>query len=77
MNVDPIYPAIYGLVQNTTNAIEKLDTCMGHTLSNGVYHYHIAPTCLNTSANITKISQQCDNNASCAVGMKTFILTNL
>jgi hypothetical protein len=55
-NVDPIYPAVYGMVTNITSAIEKLDTCMGHTPLNNIYHYHIAPTCLNMSSNLTRIS---------------------
>jgi hypothetical protein len=55
-NVDPIYPAIYGMVSNTSNAVEKFDTCMGHTPISGIYHYHMTPTCLNVSSNLTKIS---------------------
>lgn len=44
--VDPLYPIAYGSVSNATAAKESVDKCMGHVLSNGVYHYHLAPTCI-------------------------------
>ena len=37
MNVDPLYPAPYGIVTNASTAREPLDMCMGRTSQDGIY----------------------------------------
>lgn len=62
-NVDPLYPAAYGTVTDTSSAKESFDTCLGHPTPDGVYHYHVmAPCSYNTYYGSTG---SCSTNTSC------------
>eukprot|EP01062_Namystynia_karyoxenos_P040521 TRINITY_DN2953_c0_g2_i4.p1 TRINITY_DN2953_c0_g2~~TRINITY_DN2953_c0_g2_i4.p1 ORF type:complete len:861 (+),score=167.19 TRINITY_DN2953_c0_g2_i4:69-2585(+) len=52
--VDPFYPANWSSAARTvssfTDAPEKVDKCLGHPQAKGVYHYHMLPPCLYSTA---------------------------
>ena len=72
--VDPIYPAEYALVTNTSTATEFMDVNMGLVNEDGLYNYYFSPIA-QTNSWVAKTAALCRDHEICGnPGQKTFIL---
>ena len=69
--VDPYYPAVYGIITNTAAAKQSVDTCMGFPDANGVYHYHMIPACIGTST-ISATVTACSASTTCNTDVNAY-----
>jgi hypothetical protein len=70
-SVDPLYPAVYADVTDTSSAEEMFDMCLGHPQDTGMYHYHaFAPCVLDSSYSTTPTG--CNAITECADDVLTY-----
>ena len=48
--VDPFAPAKYADVLFPAENVESVDACLAHPQAAGIFHYHVAPTCIPDKA---------------------------
>jgi hypothetical protein len=63
-DVDPIYPAVYGTVTDTSSAKETFDMCLAHPQMSGMYHYHAFSPCA-VDASYATTPEECSSNTLC------------
>lgn len=63
--VDPIYPAVYGTVTDTSSATEMFDMCLAHPQATGVFHYHAFAPCVGDSS-YADTASSCASISECA-----------